>query len=273
MSTVHTIAAKGFGEGTNNLYDRARPSYQPVALSHIRAAVASSTHLNVLEIGSGTGIFTRALLSHPGWTKDINQLKAAEPSSGMRQVFAQTVNDARVSVREGTFDTTGVESGWADIVIIAQAFHWCPDYDRASQEFARVLKPNGCVAFIWNLEDRDAAPWVAQLRDRIERHENGTPQFRLNLWRKAFDTSSYQAAFNPPEEKTWTYEIPATVDLTVDRACSKSYIAVLPEAEKSSVIEDTQGILERGEGKEWIDEAQGVFKYPYRTLVIISRKK
>ncbi|EEB90478.1 hypothetical protein MPER_11310 [Moniliophthora perniciosa FA553] len=106
MSTVHTIAAKGFGEGTNSLYDRARPSYQPVALSHIRAAITSSTSLNVLEIGAGTGIFTRALLSHPEWTKDINQLNAVEPSSGMRQVFAQTVNDVRASVHEGTFDTT-----------------------------------------------------------------------------------------------------------------------------------------------------------------------
>jgi ubiquinone/menaquinone biosynthesis C-methylase UbiE len=37
---------------------------------------------------------------------------------------------------------------------IPQAFHWCPDYDAASKEFARILKPNGIVALIWNLEDR-----------------------------------------------------------------------------------------------------------------------
>lgn len=35
-----------------------------------------------------------------------------------------------------------------------EAFHWCPDYDGASKEFARILKPDGVVAFIWNLEDR-----------------------------------------------------------------------------------------------------------------------
>ena len=35
-----------------------------------------------------------------------------------------------------------------------EAFHWCPDYDSASKEFARILKPTGVVAFIWNLEDR-----------------------------------------------------------------------------------------------------------------------
>ena len=72
----------------------------------------------------------------------------------MREQFAKTVHDARVSAAEGTFDRTGVPDGWADVVIVAQAFHWCPDYNKASIEFARVLKPGGIVALIWNLEDR-----------------------------------------------------------------------------------------------------------------------
>lgn len=35
---------------------------------------------------------------------------------------------------DGTFDdfsATGIEKGKADAVIIAQAFHWCPDYETA----------------------------------------------------------------------------------------------------------------------------------------------
>lgn len=89
----------------------------------------------------------------------------------MRDAFSETVKDERVTLREGTFETTGVQDGSADLVIIAQvclldvikyvkilkackAFHWCPDYDRASTEFARILKPDGAAVFIWNLEDR-----------------------------------------------------------------------------------------------------------------------
>ena len=72
----------------------------------------------------------------------------------MREVFASTVHDSRVTVAEGTFDTTGVPDASADAIIIAQAFHWCPDYNKAFIEFARVLKPGGIVALIWNLEDR-----------------------------------------------------------------------------------------------------------------------
>ena len=38
----------------------------------------------------------------------------------MRQVFSETVLDERVFIVEGTFESTGVEDGWADIITIAQ---------------------------------------------------------------------------------------------------------------------------------------------------------
>ncbi|THU89516.1 S-adenosyl-L-methionine-dependent methyltransferase [Dendrothele bispora CBS 962.96] len=270
---VHSIAAQGFGQGTNELYDRARPSYQSVAISHIKAAVRSDSKLNVLEIGAGTGIFTRALLVHPEWKDAIAQLKAVEPSSGMREVFAKTVTDKRATVQEGTFDNTGVEDGWADVIIIAQAFHWAPDHERACTEFSRVLKPNGVWTMIWNLEDRDAARWVAGLRNRIEQHESGSPQFRLGLWRKAFETIAYNKFFEPQEERVFQYTLETTEDQVLDRACSKSYIAVLPPDEKEKVVSDVRAVLQKGEDKEWIDESKGVFKYPYQTFVVVCRKK
>ncbi|GLB34909.1 putative methyltransferase [Lyophyllum shimeji] len=270
--SVHAIAQTGFGHGTNDLYDRARPSYQPLALSYIRSAVKSTTPINVVEIGAGTGIFTRALLAHPEWASSINQIKAVEPSAGMREVFSKTVRDERVAIDNGTFENSGVEDGWADLVVIAQAFHWCPDYDRAFAEFARILNPEGVVVLIWNLEDRDRARWVAELRNRIERHENNTPQFRLNLWRQAFETQSYKQTFQSPVEKVWPYDLPATVDIAVDRALSKSYIAILPEVEKAQIRKDVRNIVEEGEGKVWIDEDKGVFEYPYQVFVVVARK-
>ncbi|KAL6297964.1 armadillo-type protein [Sparassis latifolia] len=117
---VHNIAKVSFGTGMNELYDRARPSYQPATLSHIHNALSASAPLNTVEIGAGTGIFTRALLAHPDWSHSVNQLHAIELSEGMRDVFANFVHDPRVSVTEGTFDSTGVNDGWADHVIIAQ---------------------------------------------------------------------------------------------------------------------------------------------------------
>ena len=73
------------------------------------------------RIGSGTGIFTRALLAHPDWADTVKELRAIEPSAGMRDVFERSVSDPRVlGVVDGTFDRTGAEDGWADLVIIAQ---------------------------------------------------------------------------------------------------------------------------------------------------------
>ncbi|KAA1471123.1 S-adenosyl-L-methionine-dependent methyltransferase [Dentipellis sp. KUC8613] len=272
---VHELAKKGFGQGTNELYDKARPSYQANALSYIRQSVKAQPPLNIVErvpIGAGTGIFTRALLAHPEWSTSIQKLSALEPSAGMREVFAKSVSDERVTINEGFFDNTGVPDGQADLVVIAQAFHWCPDFDAASKEFSRILKPDGIVALIWNLEDRDAAGWVGQLRDRIEAYEQGTPQFRLGLWREAFN-ETYEKLFQPPVEKIWKYHLPGTLDIVTSRAFSKSYVAVQPEDVKAEIKKDIQTIVERGDGKKWIDEANGVFEYPYRTYVIIMNRK
>ncbi|KAJ7111555.1 S-adenosyl-L-methionine-dependent methyltransferase [Mycena crocata] len=270
--TVHTVAKSGFGVG-NGLYDRARPSYQPLALSHIRSAVKVTPPINVIEIGAGSGIFTRAFLAHPEWTSSFEQLRAVEPSAGMRDVFSKTISDERVSITEGTFQDSGIEDGWADLVVVAQAFHWCPDFARASEEFGRILKPDGVLAFIWNLEDRAAAKWVAQVRDRIEQYEQGTPQYRLGLWRRAFDTAEYQKAFECPEERTFSAPLPATEDIVIDRACTKSYMAVLADDEKAKVRADLAAIVKRGEDKVWINENEGLFEYPYKTDVVIARKK
>jgi hypothetical protein len=123
------------------------------------------------------------------------------------------------------------------------------------------------------VHDRDKAQWVAQLRDRIERHEGGTPQFRHNFWRELFEVQSYQKDFESPKEKVWSYALPTTAEIAVDRACSKSYIAVLSEGAKTSVKEDVKRIVDRGNDKVWVDEDQGVFEYPYKTFVVIANRK
>ncbi|KAL1740199.1 S-adenosyl-L-methionine-dependent methyltransferase [Schizophyllum fasciatum] len=323
---VHDMAAKGFNVA-NDLYDRARPSYQPAVLSWIRKTVrkvdAASGKLNVLEVGAGTGIFTRALLAHPDWKDDVGELRAIEPSEGMRAQFAKTTIPASaddtspttagdstsptITVADGHFASLPVPDGWADVIVIAQAFHWCPDHAAAVAEFARALRRGGPLVLVWNLEDRDAAPWVAQLRDRIERHEQGAPQFRLGLWRAFAETREWRDNFaaRPPgvggeeeqkeggegagvdfdEQKeevgggeaiphttthTHAFALPATRALAIDRACSKSYVATLPAGAKAEVIADVRAILDRAEGMAWLDRARGVFAYPYKATVVVG---
>jgi hypothetical protein len=92
----------------------------------------------VQRIGSGTGIFTRALLGDPEWNSAIGEYIAIEPSAGMRSIFEQSVSDKRIRVQEGTFQSTGVGTGWADLIVIAQV-QSSPDLSERLTDFFPVL--------------------------------------------------------------------------------------------------------------------------------------
>lgn len=38
----------------------------------------------------------------------------------MRAQFSQTINDLKVSVKEGTFEETHVADGWADLIVVGE---------------------------------------------------------------------------------------------------------------------------------------------------------
>jgi hypothetical protein len=107
----------------------------------------------------------------------------------------------------------------------------------------------------------------------MEAHEQGVPQFRLGLWRQTYSTPEYTSLFYPQEETEWAYHIPASEQIVTDRAQSKSYISVLPPNEKAKVVEDIKIILQRGDEMVWINKEEGTFQYPYKTYVLVSRKK
>ena len=123
------------------------------------------------------------------------------------------------------------------------------------------------------LFSRDAASWVHQLREAYEAYEQGSPQFRLGLWRNVFKAASYDKLFEPAEETQWSFALHSTEDKVVDRVFSKSYIAVLPDNERQKVKASVKSIVDRGEGKVWVDESSGVFEYPYQTFAVVIRRK
>ena len=145
--------------------------------------------LRIVELGAGTGIATRLLIAEAHRYGGLERLYALDPSQGMRSALQdalfgpggvvadlqkQLVGGADVRVGDGTFEHFGAPPD-NDLVVIAQAFHWCPDFDAALRSIAAHLRPGGVLALLWNLEDR-SAPWVGRVRDRYELYEQGTPQ-------------------------------------------------------------------------------------------------
>jgi len=184
-----------------------------------------------------------------------------------------------MSIFNWIYISTNIESGWADLVIMAQAYHWAhPNYDEATIEFARILKPSGAVVYLWNMEDIQSttSPWVKSVRPLYEQYEAGSPQYRLGLWRATFDPAvspKYPTLFEQPSEETFAWVIPTTQEAVLDRIHSKSYIAILAKESKEeyeNLIEKVKETLGKSE-KKWIDK--GVFEYPYNTTVLVARKK
>ncbi|KAF3284176.1 hypothetical protein TWF970_011395 [Orbilia oligospora] len=299
-SSVHPVADAFSTSGSSGLYEKARPSYPAESLSKIFTAFHKSIKnnktdggINVVELGAGTGIFTRLLISPPETTPEIpqiNKIVAVEPGPGMREGFISALTkknisvgttgvkgEEKVQILPGTFDSIPVEDAWADGIVIAQAFHWSHGhYENALKEIARVLKPGAPLVLIWNLEDRSIPefhPWVAKLRDIYEQYENGTPQYRLGWWKAIFDLPEYKELYQEEYEKYKVQRLlSATVDGVVQRILSKSYITALSEEDKVQVEKNVREAMEK-ERKEWDDEGKGVFKYPYATDLYIIWKK
>lgn len=130
-----------FGDRADD-YARHRPSYPPEAVAAAIDGLGGPTGLRVIDVGAGTGISSR-LFADAGCT-----VTALEPNGAMRAAGEREPHP-RVEWRGGTGEQTGLPDASADLVACCQAFHWL-DAPRALAEFARVLRPLGRVALIWN---------------------------------------------------------------------------------------------------------------------------
>lgn len=73
---------------------------------------------------------------------------------GIDRLPQKALEGKKVLSVDGTFDdfsSAGVDKGQADAVIIAQAFHWCPDYDSAL--VSRISTPFPCTNLICAARD------------------------------------------------------------------------------------------------------------------------
>lgn len=118
-------------------YANARPGYSP-ALFEWLAAQCSEHHL-AWDAGCGNGQASRALADR------FDAVYASDPSA------AQVDNapaHPRIRYRAESAEQCSLGDGSADLVTVAQAYHWF-DHARFCQQVRRVLKPEGVIA-IWS---------------------------------------------------------------------------------------------------------------------------
>ncbi len=197
--------ARSFGP-VADAYDRGRPTYPAEAAAWLVGGEAKV----VLELAAGTGKLTRELVDQG------HAVFATEPDEEMLAVLRERVPE--VSAKPATAEEIPANDRSVDVVVVAQAFHWF-DPERALPEIARVLKPGGHVALVWNSRD-ERIPWVRRMGDILGRQD--------------LDTSSsehlvHSDLFGFVEEQSFKHWQEIDRESILDMARSRSSFAVLDD--------------------------------------------
>ncbi|MCJ1239993.1 hypothetical protein MMC14_007993 [Varicellaria rhodocarpa] len=257
INPLPTSAQSGFTNASS--YDTHRPSYPPSAVSSLlqHLNLDNVLHARILEVGAGTGKFTELLARR----EEDYEILAVEPHEGMRKELERKELQGVKVVEGSAGDLGAVEEGWAEGVVVAQAFHWFAN-DQSLHQFYKVLASGGSLGLIWNIEDYNAplswtpsTKWEAKLKEVMWSFKDDNSRFRHEEWRKVFDDQlkttpftiqSADPLFSLPlgeDSEIFTYWL--SKDDIWNRFHTISYIAILEgddlETTKTRVFETMNG--------------------------------
>jgi SAM-dependent methyltransferase len=142
---------RAFGSDPAN-YDAARPDYPDWVFETLRADCGVAPGAAVFEIGPGTGKATRQLLA-----LGAAPLVAIEPDPRLAEHLRQTIDNPTVKVLAEPFEEAVLAQASFDLGLAATSFHWLEEV-AALAKVARLLKPGGWWAALWNNFGDDAYP-------------------------------------------------------------------------------------------------------------------
>jgi SAM-dependent methyltransferase len=195
-------------------YERGRPGYPGKAVRWL----AGETPCDVVDLGAGTGKLTRSLVALG------HRVMAIEPLPEMLELLPANAPGAFAIL--GNAEVIPLPDGSADVVTAAQAFHWF-DHAVALPEIARVLRPEGWLALVWNKRD-DRQRWVAELSETIgsEFVERGDAEEPIEA----------SGLFGPVEKATFDWAQRLDREMLRDLILSRSYCAVKAPAEQKAIL-------------------------------------
>jgi SAM-dependent methyltransferase len=217
--------ARSFGPAAE-AYERARPAYPDDAVSWLAGAPVQ----RVVDVGAGTGKLTARLV------RAGHDVVAVEPDDAMRGLLERAVPGVR-QVLAGTAEDLPLAHGSADVVTVAQAWHWVDPLE-ASREIARVLRPGGVLALVWNIR-RQESPAQQELSEVIGSEDAGDATDDLPA------TLQASGRFGPVEHATFPHEHRLERTGLLDLVASRSNVAVLAPQARSSLLEEVGRVFDR----------------------------
>ncbi|MBL0746252.1 class I SAM-dependent methyltransferase [Nocardioides baculatus] len=208
--------ARSFGT-VAEAYDRGRPAYPEEAVAWLTGGEAKV----VLELGAGTGKLTRQLVDAG------HAVFATDPDEAMLEVLRERVPE--VSAKVATAEEIPANDRSVDVVVVAQAFHWF-DHEVALPEIARILKPGGHVALMWNSRD-ERIPWVRRMGDILGRQDSNTSSAQHLV---------HSDLFGFMEETSFKHWQEVNRESILDLARSRSSFLVMDDDEKQQHLEEVR---------------------------------
>jgi ubiquinone/menaquinone biosynthesis C-methylase UbiE len=213
-------------------YERGRPGY-PVELAEwmVDRGLLGPNRVAV-DVGAGTGKLTRLL-------RDTGaRVLAVEPLEAMRSELERVLPS--VESIAGSGEETGVESGIADTVTAAMAFHWFAT-DTALAEIARVLRDGGEFVIVTTDFERSTAlqQRIVEMRAAAQRSLSTTAG--TMRWRDVIDGSE---RFAFAADASFRNEIYLDLEALFDRLRSNSAIAGLPEAARAEQFNELASMVD-----------------------------
>ncbi len=204
-------------------YERGRPGYAEAALD----AVPLPRDAVVLDLAAGTGKLTRQLV------RRFARVLAVEPLDGMRAVLERMVPEAEALT--GTATAIPLPDESVDGVFVAEAFHWFGN-DEAVREIARVLRPGGMLAILFNQSDGELEPPLPQafhdLLDAMTTPKPAEYTVRSGLWRTPFP-----GPFEPLTESSFPNPVERDREGMLAQVASWSVVAGMPEPDRTRLLE------------------------------------
>ena len=235
-------------------YAKYRPGYPEEMLRFLQTC--SEPPATVADVGSGTGILTRQLLSI-GY-----EVYAVEPNDAMRKQAERTLS-GRPSFRsvDGTGEATTLADRSVDFITCAQAFHWF-DPLKTRSEFARILKTNGIAALIWNERLEDASP-VNREYDKLLMEM--APDYQ-NVSHRQVGFTAIRRFFAPGEVQLRTFPNEQILDREefLGRLLSSSYVPNVGQPGHREIMEAAGKIFDT-------HNIVGKIRFDYETKIYVGR--
>ena len=255
-TTVRTHAAvRGF-QRSAEAYERGRPGYPAAAARLLSPRLGLGPRRTIVELGSGTGKFTRALLPLGG------TIVAIEPTAGMRRVFARELPRRPPPARDRGGDPSprrfrrcGRRRPGVPVVPSSNG----AEGDRTRSASGRRVGPR--------LErPRRIGGWSKQVSRILDRYGR-TAASRERLWKAALREQG--APFAAPKKREFSHVQRLSHAEVTDRFLSVSAIAILPAAERWKVANEIRRLLE----SDPLTRGRATFELPYVTEVYTARLK